>query len=240
MTKVCFISGSSRGIGLAIARDLAMAGYQVILNSRKPFQQEVLDQFSNCPLAVGQAIGNIADFDQAKTMIDEVKALYGSLDVLINNAGITQDGLFMRMKEADFDAVIETNLNGTFNLCRHAVPLMLKQRSGTIINMSSVVGITGNAGQVNYAASKAAIIGLTKSLAKELGSRDIRVNAIAPGFIQTDMTHGIPERQKEAMLANIPLGRFGQVEEVAHCVRFLMDNTYMTGQVIEINGGLNM
>lgn len=240
MSKVCFISGSSRGIGLAIALDLAKAGHQVILNSRKPIEDQVLALFEGCDLVPGQAIGDIADFDQSEQMVKAIQDQYGPIQVLINNAGITKDGLFMRMSESDFDQVIATNLKGSFNLCRHVIGGMVKAKGGTIINMSSVVGVAGNPGQANYAASKAGLIGLTKSLAKEVGSRAIRVNAIAPGFIETEMTDNLGDRQKEAMLASIPLKRFGHVDEIAHAVRFLMENTYVTGQVLEINGGMNM
>lgn len=240
MSKVCFISGSSRGIGLAIALDLAKAGHQVILNSRKPIEDQVLALFEVCDLVPGQAIGDIADFDQSEQMVKAIQDQYGPIQVLINNAGITKDGLFMRMSESDFDQVLATNLKGSFNLCRHVIGGMVKAKGGTIINMSSVVGVAGNPGQANYAASKAGLIGLTKSLAKEVGSRAIRVNAIAPGFIATEMTDNLGDRQKEAMLASIPLKRFGHVDEIAHAVRFLMENTYVTGQVLEINGGMNM
>ncbi|HFI0462899.1 TPA: 3-oxoacyl-[acyl-carrier-protein] reductase [Streptococcus suis] len=240
MSKVCFISGSSRGIGLAIALDLAKAGHQVILNSRKPIEDQVLALFEDCDLVPGQAIGDIADFDQSEQMVKAIQDQYGPIQVLINNAGITKDGLFMRMSESDFDQVLATNLKGSFNLCRHVIGGMVKAKGGTIINMSSVVGVAGNPGQANYAASKAGLIGLTKSLAKEVGSRAIRVNAIAPGFIETEMTDNLGDRQKEAMLASIPLKRFGHVDEIAHAVRFLMENTYVTGQVLEINGGMNM
>src|SRR5699024_8516895 len=267
MTLTCLISGSSRGIGLGIAKHLAEAGHQVILNSRKPIAEEVLQEFADYELEVGQAIGDISDFDGAKQLVEEVREAYGRIDVLINNAGITSDGLFLRMTEEDFDNVINsnlkvpfkfvlitlsksssvirrnnpslvipvlinnagitsdglflrmteedfdnvinTNLKGTFNLTRFVSPIMLKQKSGTIINMSSVVGVTGNPGQANYAASKAGVIGLTKSLAKELGSRSITVNAIAPGYIETDMTDALSDKVKKTMLSHIPLKRFG-------------------------------
>ncbi|TLQ48774.1 3-oxoacyl-[acyl-carrier-protein] reductase [Ruoffia tabacinasalis] len=240
MTLTCLISGSSRGIGLGIAKHLAEAGHQVILNSRKPIAEEVLQEFADYELEVGQAIGDISDFDGAKQLVEEVREAYGRIDVLINNAGITSDGLFLRMTEEDFDNVINTNLKGTFNLTRFVSPIMLKQKSGTIINMSSVVGVTGNPGQANYAASKAGVIGLTKSLAKELGSRSITVNAIAPGYIETDMTDALSDKVKKTMLSHIPLKRFGQVEEISSVVDFLITNRYITGQVIEVNGGLHI
>ena len=240
MTLTCLISGSSRGIGLGIAKHLAEAGHQVILNSRKPIAEEVLQEFADNELEVGQAIGDISDFDGAKQLVEEVREAYGRIDVLINNAGITSDGLFLRMTEEDFDNVINTNLKGTFNLTRFVSPIMLKQKSGTIINMSSVVGVTGNPGQANYAASKAGVIGLTKSLAKELGSRSITVNAIAPGYIETDMTDALSDKVKKTMLSHIPLKRFGQVEEISSVVDFLITNRYITGQVIEVNGGLHI
>lgn len=240
MSQVCVVTGSSRGIGLAIAKQLADDGHQVVLNSRSPLKPEVLEQFADAKLEVRTIVGDVSDFADAERMISAVKEQYGRIDVLVNNAGITRDGLVMRMKEEDFDQVIATNLKGCFNMARHTTPIMLKQRSGTIINVSSVSGIMGNAGQVNYAASKAGVIGLTKSLARELASRSITVNTIAPGFIETDMTAEMSERVTEAMLGEIPLKRFGQAEEVASAVKFLMENRYVTGQTIEVNGGLHI
>ncbi|RAN57566.1 3-oxoacyl-[acyl-carrier-protein] reductase [Dolosigranulum pigrum] len=240
MSQVCVVTGSSRGIGLAIAKQLADDGHQVVLNSRSPLKPEVLEQFADAKLEVGTIVGDVSDFADAERMISAVKEQYGRIDVLVNNAGITRDGLVMRMKEEDFDQVIATNLKGCFNMARHTTPIMLKQRNGTIINVSSVSGIMGNAGQVNYAASKAGVIGLTKSLARELASRSITVNTIAPGFIETDMTAEMSERVTEAMLGEIPLKRFGQAEEVASAVKFLMENRYVTGQTIEVNGGLHI
>ena len=210
------------------------------MNSRKEIDESILKEFEEYGVKVGTAIGNISDFNVAKELIDAAKAEFGQIDVLINNAGITRDGLMMRMSEEDFNSVIQTNLNGTFNMCRHITPIMLKQKSGTIINLSSIVGVMGNAGQVNYAASKAGVIGLTKALARELSSRAITVNAIAPGFIETDMTDQLSDRVKDSMLTQIPLKRFGQVEEIAQTVDFLINNRYITGQVIEVNGGMNM
>lgn len=240
MSLTVLITGSSRGIGLGVAKHLASQGHNVILNSRKEIDESILKEFEEYGVKVGTAIGNISDFNVAKELIDAAKAEFGQIDVLINNAGITRDGLMMRMSEEDFNSVIQTNLNGTFNMCRHITPIMLKQKSGAIINLSSIVGVMGNAGQVNYAASKAGVIGLTKALARELSSRAITVNAIAPGFIETDMTDQLSDRVKDSMLTQIPLKRFGQVEEIAQTVDFLINNRYITGQVIEVNGGMNM
>ena len=240
MTLTCLITGSSRGIGLAIAHHLAAKGHRVILNSRSPIAPEVLAQFEGYEQPVLQATGDISQFDVAKQLVDDLYDQGVQVDVLVNNAGITRDGLVMRMSEEDFNAVILTNLNGCFNMCRHLTPRLLKQKGGRIINMTSVVGVMGNAGQVNYAASKAGMIGLTKSLAREVASRGITVNAIAPGFIETDMTDQLSDRVKEAMLGQIPLKRFGQVEHIAKTVDFLIDNDYITGQVIEVNGGLHI
>ena len=240
MTLTCLITGSSRGIGLAIAHHLAAKGHRVILNSRSPIAPEVLAQFDGYEQPVLQATGDISQFDVAKQLVDDLYDQGFQVDVLVNNAGITRDGLVMRMSEEDFNAVIQTNLNGCFNMCRHLTPRLLKQKGGRIINMTSVVGVMGNAGQVNYAASMAGMIGLTKSLAREVASRGITVNAIAPGFIETDMTDQLSDRVKEAMLGQIPLKRFGQVEHIAKTVDFLIDNDYITGQVIEVNGGLHI
>ncbi|MBF0934902.1 MAG: 3-oxoacyl-[acyl-carrier-protein] reductase [Abiotrophia defectiva] len=240
MTLTCLITGSSRGIGLAIAHHLAAKGHRVILNSRSPIAPEVLAQFDGYEQPVLQATGDISQFDVAKQLVDDLYDQGVQVDVLVNNAGITRDGLVMRMSEEDFNAVIQTNLNGCFNMCRHLTPRLLKQKGGRIINMTSVVGVMANAGQVNYAASKAGMIGLTKSLAREVASRGITVNAIAPGFIETDMTDQLSDRVKEAMLGQIPLKRFGQVEHIAQTVDFLIDNDYITGQVIEVNGGLHI
>ena len=240
MSLTCIITGSSRGIGLGIAKNLASKGHQVILNSRSEIAPEVLAEFDGFDLPVGQMVGDISNFNEAKRLVKEVRKEYGTIDVMVNNAGITKDGLIMRMKEEAWDDVMNVNLKGTFNMCRHVAPIMIRQNAGKIINISSVAGLMGNAGQTNYAASKAGVIGLTKSLAKELASRSITVNAIAPGFIETDMTDQLSDKVKEATLDSIPLKRMGQVEDICSCVNYLIDATYVTGQVLEVNGGLHM
>lgn len=240
MAEVALITGSSRGIGLEIAKHLAKEGYQVVLNGRSEIGPDVLKEFEGSAIPVTQVPGDVSDFEVSKQIIDQVIDEFGQIDVLINNAGITRDGLIMGMKEEDFDSVISTNLKGSFNMCRHVTRPMLRKKTGTIINMSSVVGITGNAGQTNYAASKAGVIGLTKALARELSSRRITVNAIAPGYIETEMTDVLSDKVKDTMFDQIPLKRFGKAEEIAQTVDFLINNRYITGQVIEVNGGLNI
>lgn len=240
MAEVVLITGSTKGIGLAIAKHLAQAGYQVVLNHYREVSQEVLDQFSDASQPVGYVIGDVSDFAEAKRIVKEVTSQYGSLDVLVNNAGITRDNLAVAMKEDEFDEVIDVNLKGSFNMMRHASKPMLKQKSGSIINMSSLVGLVGNPGQMNYSASKGGLIAMTKTLAKELGSRQITVNAIAPGYIETDMTDVLSDKVKGKMLEAIPMKKFGQVEDIAETVEFLIQSKYITGQVIEVNGGMNM
>ena len=242
--KVALVTGATRGIGKAIALELADNGYDIVLNYRnandelKQTQKEIEEKNVNCFLVYGD-ISKFEDCENiAKQAIDE----FGRIDVLVNNAGITRDGLIMRMKKEDFESVIDTNLTGTFNMTRNIVPFMIKQKNGRIINLSSVVGITGNAGQTNYSASKAGVIGFTKSLAKEVASRNILVNAIAPGFIETDMTKVLSDNVKEAILNQIPLKRMGEAKEVAKLVKFLVsdDSKYITGQVINVDGGMVM
>ena len=242
--KSVLVTGGSRGIGRAIAIAFAENGADVAINYTS--NEEAALEVSKEIEALGKTCKiikcDVSDFENATKMVEDVVAEFGKIDILVNNAGITKDGLLMRMKEEDFDNVIDVNLKGTFNCAKHASAIMLKQRFGKIINMTSVVGIVGNAGQVNYAASKAGVIGLTKSLAKELGSRGITVNAVAPGFINTDMTASLSEKVKEEASKNIPLKRLGDPEDVANLVGFLASDAanYITGQVINVDGGMVM
>ena len=238
--KTVIVTGSSRGIGEAIAEAYAKRGANIVLNARKPIAEEKVAHLESYGVTVNTLLGDVSDFETAKEIVSQTKELFGSVDVLVNNAGITRDKLIMRMDEEDFDATYQVNLKGTFNMIRHALPLMLKQRAGSIINISSVVGETGNTGQANYAASKAGIIGLTKSVAREAATRGITCNAIAPGFIETEMTDVLSEKIQEQMLTQIPLKRFGKAEEVANTAVFLSENTYITGQTISVNGGMYM
>ena len=242
--KIAVVTGASRWIGRAIAIRLASEGATVIINynGSKEKAEEVKKEIE---AAGGQAAVyqcNVADYDQCEAFIQKVVKDYGRLDILVNNAGVTRDGLLMKMTETDFDQVIETNLKGTFHTIRFAARQMLRQKSGRIVNLSSVVGVAGNAGQANYAASKAGVIGLTKSAAKELASRGITVNAVAPGFIDTDMTSVLSDKVKEGAAAQIPLGTFGQPEDVAAAVAFLAseEGRYITGQVLHVDGGMVM
>lgn len=264
--RVALVTGASRGIGAAIARRLAGAGYSVALNyASDGSREEAKDLCAKLALearereererecfAASCAVvraepqhfysiqADVSRFDEAKRLIEEVKERFGRIDVLVNNAGITRDGLLARMKEEAFDRVIEVNLKGAFNCMRHAVPIMMKQRYGRIISVSSVVGLAGNAGQVNYAASKAGIIGLTKAAAKELAARNITVNAVAPGFIDTAMTDVLSDSSKEMILGRIACGEFGTPEDVACAVAFFAqpEAGYVTGQVLCIDGGM--
>lgn len=231
--RVALVTGASRGIGRAIANQLVDEGYVVYYNYRSTIDVEPNDNVKTIK-------GDIASFDDCQAMIDTVVKAEGHIDILVNNAGITRDGLLMRMKEADFDAVINTNLKGVFNMCKAAVRPMMKKRAGKIVNISSVVGITGNAGQTNYSASKAGVIGFSKSLAKEVASRGINVNCVAPGFIKSDMTDELSDEQKANIMNNIPMQRFGTVEDIAKTVSFLVSENadYITGQVISVDGGM--
>lgn len=245
LRRSAVVTGSSRGIGRAVAEKLAAAGYDVCVNCSSERgladAQALADELASTHgvRAIAKA-ANVADAAEAQALIDAAHEAFGRIDVLVNNAGITRDGLAVRMKEEDFDAVIDVNLKGTFNCCKAAAQRMMKQRYGRIVNMASVVGVSGNAGQANYAASKAGVIGLTKSLARELAARNITVNAVAPGFISTDMTDALSDKQRDAIAERIAARRFGEPEEVAALVRFLASSGsgYITGQVICIDGGM--
>jgi len=244
--KVVLITGGSRGIGKQVALRFAKEGYNIAINyvsdktDTKLLEEEIKSQNSNIEVLLIKA--DVTSYEESEKMINETIERWGKIDVLINNAGITKDTLLVRMKEEDFDKVIQVNLKGTFNVTRCIVPYMIKKKSGNIINLSSVVGVTGNAGQCNYSASKAGIIGFTKSLARELASRNIRVNAVAPGFIKTDMTEVLSDNAKEVINAQIPLKRMGTAQEVANVIYFLGSDqsSYITGQVINIDGGMVM
>lgn len=242
--KIAVVTGGSRGIGAAIAKKLASRGMTVIINYCGS-EDRALAVKSAIEAAGGQAEAwrcDVSDCGQCEAFVKAVMEKYGRIDVLVNNAGITRDGLMMRMSDEDFSRVIDTNLKGTFYMMRFASRHMLKAKKGRIINMASVVGLMGNAGQVNYAASKAGVIGATKSAAKELASRGITVNAIAPGFIDTEMTGALSEKVQEQTLTQIPLGTFGKPEDIANCAAFLASDeaAYITGQVIQVDGGMCM
>lgn len=238
--KNVFITGSSRGIGLAIAHKFASLGANVVLNSRGEISEELLAEFKPYGVKVLAISGDVSDFADAKRMVDQAIEELGSVDVLVNNAGITQDTIMLKMTEEDFEKVLKVNLTGAFNMTQSVLKPMIKAREGAIINMSSVVGLMGNIGQANYAASKAGLIGFTKSVAREVANRNVRVNAIAPGMIESDMTAVLSDKVKEAMLAQIPMKQFGQAEQVAEVTVFLASQDYLTGQVLAIDGGLTM
>ena len=242
--KVALITGATRGIGKEIALELAANGYDIAVNCRsiQDSLEEERKEIETYGVRCEFVKADVANFEQCETMVKEAIEKFGKIDVLVNNAGITRDGLIMRMKKEDFEADIDVNLTGTFNVTRNVIPYMIKQKSGRIINLSSVVGVAGNAGQTNYSASKAGVIGFTKSLAKEVASRNILVNAVAPGFIDTDMTKVLSDSVKEGINAQIPLKRMGLPKEVAKVVKFLSseDSSYITGQVINIDGGMVM
>ena len=244
MNKVALITGGTRGIGKEIAYTLAEENYDIIINYRTEneelmkLKKEIEQKRVRCLLLKG----DVSNFEDCKKLVEEAINRMNHIDVLVNNAGITKDMLLMRMKPEDFNEVINVNLIGTFNMTKIVINYMMKERKGRIINVSSVVGISGNAGQTNYAASKAGIIGFTKSLAKEVASRNILVNAIAPGFIQTDMTNILKENVKDEIAKTIPLKRMGTAKDVANVVKFLVseDSSYITGQVIQVDGGMLM
>ena len=242
--KIALVTGASRGIGRQIALTLAAQGAAVIVNynGSAAKAEEVVEEIEKAGGKAEAIQCNVSDFESCKSMMVDIVSRYGRLDILVNNAGITRDNLIMKMSEEDFDAVIQTNLKGVFNCIKHISRQMIKQKAGRIINISSVSGVLGNAGQANYCAAKAGVIGLTKCMARELASRGITVNAVAPGFIRTDMTDVLKDNVKEAIIATIPMKTFGETEDVANTVAFLASDAarYITGQVISVDGGMAM
>lgn len=242
--KCAIVTGASRGIGKAIAKKLASLGANIVLNYRSNEEEALKVQKELLDMGVEVFLYkcDTSDSKAVEQMIKEAKEKFGTIDIMVNNAGINRDSLILRMKDEDFDSVIDVNLKGVFNCLRGITPIMLRQKFGKIVNLSSVIGIIGNAGQVNYAASKAGVIGMTKSLAKEIGSRGITVNAVAPGFISTDMTGSLTEKIKENVKNSVPLKRLGSPEDVANVVAFLVSEeaSYITGQVINVDGGMVM
>ena len=242
--STALITGASRGIGRELALRLADEGYDIVVNYL--FEEEdyagTVAEIEKKGVKAIAIKADVSQFSEVEAMMKQTVETFGSIDVLVNNAGITRDGLLARMKEEDFDAVINVNLKSVFNCCRHAVPYMLQQKHGRIISMASVVGLSGQGGQTNYSASKAGIIGFTKSLAKEIGSRNITVNAVAPGFVETPMTDAMPAKAREEVLGSIPLRRGGTVKDIADAVAFLASEqaSYITGHVLSVNGGMYM
>ena len=240
--KVALITGGSRGIGKEIAKKFAIKGYNIVINyvSENTDLNKLKEEFKETEVLFVKT--DVTNYESCENMVKKAIEKFGKIDVLVNNAGITKDGLLMRMKEEDFDKVIKVNLKGTFNMTKNVIPYMMKQRNGRIVNIASVVGVTGNAGQANYAASKAGIIGFTKTVARELASRNILANCVAPGFIKTDMTDVLSETVKENIHSQIPLNKMGEAKEVASAVYFLAseENTYITGQVLNVDGGMVM
>ena len=242
--KIVLVTGAGRGIGASIAKRFASEGAEVIVNysGNDEAAQKTVDEITATGGQAQKYKCSVNDSESVKVMIDEIIKEFGRIDILVNNAGITKDGLMLRMTDEDFDRVIDVNLKGTFICTKYVSKYMLKQKSGKIINISSVVGLSGNAGQVNYSASKAGIIGITKSAAKELSSRGITVNAVAPGYVDTDMTKVLSDNIRNEILKNIPLQRMGNVEDISNCVAFLAseDASYITGQVISVDGGMHI
>ncbi len=244
MNKVALITGATRGIGRQIAITLAKEGYDIALNYRKENEEleSVKKEIEENKVSCFAVKGDVSNFEDCEELTKQIIEKFGRIDVLVNNAGITKDMLLMRMKKEDFEQVIDVNLVGTFNVTKNVISYMLKARTGRIINISSVVGVSGNAGQTNYAASKAGIIGFTKSLAKEVASRGVLANVVAPGFIETSMTEVLKDEVKEEIAKSIPLKRMGTAQDVANVVKFLAseDSSYITGQVLHVDGGMLM
>ncbi|MFV5936807.1 3-oxoacyl-[acyl-carrier-protein] reductase [Mammaliicoccus sciuri] len=244
MTKTAIVTGASRGIGRKIALELGKEGYNVVVNyaGNKEKAEEVVSEIKSFGVEAFAFQANVSEQDEVKAMIKETTSQFGTIDVLVNNAGITRDNLLMRMKQDEWDDVINTNLKGVFNCVQAVTRPMLKQKSGRIINLSSVVGSLGNAGQVNYVATKSGVEGMTRTFARELASRGITCNAVAPGFIVSDMTDQLSDELKEQMKSQIPLARFGEDSDIAHAVAFLASDkaSYITGQTIHVNGGMYM
>ncbi|RBR33715.1 3-oxoacyl-[acyl-carrier-protein] reductase [Enterococcus cecorum] len=237
--QTAFITGSTRGIGLAIAKAFAKQGVHIILNGRRPVSEALIAEIKALGVNCIGISGDISNSEEVKEMVKKANE-FAPVTILVNNAGITNDKLMLRMNEQDFEQVLKVNLTGSFNMTQQLLKGMLKQRKGTIINISSVSGLMGNVGQANYAASKAGLIGLTKTVAREIAPRKITCNAIAPGFIETDMTSELSDKIREEMTKNIPLQHFGQVEDIANTAVFLAKSPYITGQVINVDGGLVM
>ncbi len=239
--KTVIVTGASRGIGKAIALEFAKRNANIAFNYTKDTPpMDVIREIEREDVVCFAAKSDVSSFEESKSFVDQVMEKFGTVDILVNNAGVTRDNLLLRMSEEDFDKVISINLKGAFNFTKHVSKIMLKQRSGVIINISSVVGLMGNVGQANYSASKAGLIGFTKSCARELAPRGVRCNCIAPGFIETDMTKELTDAMKEKYIDNIPLKRLGTVEDISKAALFLADHDYITGQVICIDGGLIM
>ncbi|MGQ0666158.1 MAG: 3-oxoacyl-[acyl-carrier-protein] reductase [Nitrospiraceae bacterium] len=241
--RVAIVTGAAQGIGRAIAEGLAEAGADIAVADLDPSRsQDTVNAIEKCGRKALNVKVNVAEVVECKAMVDQVMKMWGKVDILVNNAGITRDGLLLRMREEDWNLVLQVNLNGTFNCTKAVLQPMTKQRYGRIVNIASIVGVMGNAGQANYAASKAAVIGFTKTVGREYASRNVTVNAVAPGFIDTAMTHGLPDDVKETLRKQIPLGRLGTPADIAAAVRFLVseDAAYITGHVLHVNGGMLM
>ena len=241
--RIAVVTGAAQGIGRAIAETLAAAGADIVVADLDPGRsQETVAAVEKLGRKALNVKVNVADSNETKSLVEQVIKAWGKIDILVNNAGITRDGLLLRMKDEDWNLVMQVNLNGTFNCTKAVLQPMTKQRYGRIVNIASIVGVMGNAGQANYAASKAAVIGFTKTVGREYASRNVTVNAVAPGFIDTAMTHGLPAEVKETLQKQIPLGRLGRPEDIAAAVRFLAseDAAYITGHVLHVNGGMLM